>query len=273
MIVRLATESSYYNLHTVSGFTAGSSLVVTNETSSTLYVAIASSAPASDVGSVPIEVGETYTFSPKTSNLWIRGSTGPIQVDMMTGGTQESPFYRVDFPQDLYTSTTEGSRRLRVDTGQTGFFEGREFRTFFELSLAAGASRYFKFVSPIDFILTEQALTLDAGSARFTAMTGATEATAFSTSLPIIGKNRMVSRKTPYYNPQITISTGGTSTGGTIVDLFRVVASNATAQQQTVLGANSTERGLPAGTYYLRVENIGNNTLTGVYTLIWEERP
>lgn len=50
-----------------------------------------------------------------------------------------------------------GFDRIRVDVGQTGFFEGREFRSYFEFStdvspstaIAVGASRTFKFTSPV----------------------------------------------------------------------------------------------------------------------------
>jgi len=219
-----------------------------------------------------VPIGEEYVFSAKTSKLWIKGSTGPIYLETLVS-SRSGTFDRVDLSPDLYTSDTEGFRRLRVDSGQTGFFEGREFRTFYELDVATGTSVYIRFVSPIDFILSEQILTLDSGSIKFTALTGATPSGAYSVPLPVIGKNRMLSRKSPFYAPQITLSTGGAATGGVIVELFRVIAANATAQKQTVLGANSTERGLPAGTYYLRLENIGNNAATGVYTLIWEERP
>jgi hypothetical protein len=174
---------------------------------------------------------------------------------------------------DLMTSDNAGTRRWRVDIGQTGFFEGREFRTFREFSIASGASLYLKFTSPVDFILFEQSLTVDAGAVRFTAITGATEATPFNTALPVIGKNRMAARPEPFYLAQAQVSAGGTITGGTVVELFRVVSANATAQQQTVGGASQTERGLAAGSYYLRIENIGNATTTGVYSLFWEERP
>ena len=54
---------------------------------------------------------------------------------------------------------------------------------------------------------------------------------------------------------------------------FRVVSAGATAQQATVGGTQASERGLPAGSYYLRLENVTNNTATGVYALVWEERP
>lgn len=272
MIIHLATENTYYDLHLVSDITLGTTVIVKNETSSQLFLAVSPTTPTSDSTSVIVGVGEVYSFSPKSSNLWIKGSTGPIHVETLTGSTS-SVFGRVDLPPDIYTSNTEGFRRLRIDTGQTGFFEGREFRTFWEVNLASGASRYFKFTSPVDFILIEQSLSLDSGSARFTAISGAADSGTYNVPLPIIGKNRMASRKAPYYTAQTTILTGGAATGGTVVELFRVVAANATAQQQTVLGANSTERGLPAGTYHLRIENIGSGSATGVYTLIWEERP
>ena len=38
-------------------------------------------------------------------------------------------------PSDLLTSEREKYRRVRVDVGQTGFFDGREFRTFKEISI------------------------------------------------------------------------------------------------------------------------------------------
>lgn len=176
-------------------------------------------------------------------------------------------------PSDLLTSDREEYRRMRVDVGQTGFFEGREFRTFRELNIPSGQSVYLRFESPVDFILFEQSLTLDAGSVRFTAIIGATEDTPFNTVEPVIGKNRMAQRRQPYYTPQVTVKSGGTITGGTVVELFRVVAANATAQQQTVGGANQSERGLPASVTYLRIENLGTGAATGVYSLFWEERP
>lgn len=272
MILHLATPSAYYDLHLLTGFTPGVSVVVHNDTSTTLYAVVSPTAPTSDSNAVSIGVGETYSFSPKTSKLWVRGSTGPIHCERLLGSVS-SEFERVDLPADVYTSDTEGYRRLRVDTGQTGFFEGREFRTFYEFNIPSANSVYIRVTSPVDFILFEQSLTVDAGSVRFTALIDATPAGTFSNNLPVIGKNRMASRKQPFYNAQLTLTSGGTASGGTVVELFRVVAANATAQQQTVLGASSTERGLPAGTYYLRLENIGNAAATGVYTIIWEERP
>ena len=166
-----------------------------------------------------------------------------------------------------------GSRsRVRVDVAQTSFFEGREFRSFLELNIAQGATQVIKVVSPVDFVLFQQTLTVDSGGIRFSAVTGGTEGGSFSTSLPIIGKNRMSDRPTPYYTAQITASTGGTHTGGTEVEVVRVVAAGSTAQQATVGGEMASERGLPAGTYYLKFQNLSNGAATGVYSLFWEER-
>lgn len=176
-------------------------------------------------------------------------------------------------PVKLLTDGDGPSARLRVDVAQTGLFAGREFRSFYEFSIGTGQSIYLKFVSPVDFMLFEQALSVDAGGVRFTAYTGGTEAGSFSTALPVIGKNRMASRPSPYYVAQSTIHTGGTHSGGTAVEVFRVVSAGATAQAATVGGQQASERGLPAGTYYLKLEALGNGTATGVYSIMFEERP
>lgn len=173
----------------------------------------------------------------------------------------------------LFTDLNGPSTRLRVDVGQTGFFAGREFRSFYEFNIPSGQSVYLKFVAPVNFILFEQSLTVDAGSIRFRAITGATETVAFTTPLPVIGKNRMTERPQPYYTAVGTGFVGGTITGGTVVEVARVVAANATAQQQTVGAGQQSERGLPPGTYYLQFENLAAGAATGVYYLFWEERP
>lgn len=177
----------------------------------------------------------------------------------------------VQFTPDLLTDGGYGeSRRIRVDNAQTGFFAGREFRSFYEFSIPAGQSNVIKFTSPVDFVLFQQSLTVDAGGVKYTAEITGTEGGTF-TALPVIGKNRMASRPQPYYTAQATIGVGGTFGGGTVLDVARLVTSGATAQHITV-GMTSDERGLPAGTYYIRLATIGNSTATGVYSLFWEER-
>lgn len=172
---------------------------------------------------------------------------------------------------DLFTNNSGEARRLRVDVAQTGFFLGTEFRSFYEFNIPANSNVALKFSCPVNFILFSQSLTVDAGSIKYTAELGGTETSPFI-ALPIIGKNRMSTRPQPYYEAQATFGQGGLVSGGTIVDVARVVTSSATSQQVTVGGQQSDERGLPAGDYYIRLSNFSNGAATGVYSLFWEER-
>lgn len=179
----------------------------------------------------------------------------------------------------LMTDSNGPSARLRVDPGQTGFFAGRMFRSYTEQVIpVAGPSVQFRFISPIDFILWSQTLTLTQGALRFEVFTGATDSGGWTTSLPIIGVNRMSERPTPFYASQITIETGGDFTGGTPVDTMIVrCANNQGNQSSQNAGGETTERGLPAGTYFGRFSTLTGGAVPAdaaqmLYTLTWEER-
>lgn len=184
--------------------------------------------------------------------------------------------YSIDgIPSDLLTSERLSTRRLRVDVAETGFFEGREFRISEELAVPAGETLVYRFTSPVDFILQRQTLSLDDSAIRFRAYRSAqgTAGGAFE-PVPMHGVNIM--SDTPAYARQAVVSAGGTftpSVGEEAVETIRLRAANATAQRSTVSGAAGDQRGLPAGTYYLLLENIGNGVATGVFDLKWEERP
>ncbi len=277
-IVTVPSSTTYSNLNTLASIPVSKSFVITNHTSGLVSIIVSATQPADDARGVPVYSTQTFYVEESDTIVWIKGTTGKVVIQ----DTAEivSPYSTTNLPRDVWTSSSEGFRRLRIDQGQTGFFEGREFRTFFEFNIPAGNVQVLKFVSPIDFMLFEQTLAVDAGSIRFQALTGATEVATFNTALPIIGKNRMTQRKQPYYTSVITITThaapvalGSGVTGGTVVENTRIVAANATAQQQTVSGGAQSERGLPAGTYYLRLHNFGSGAATGVYSLFWEERP
>lgn len=183
-----------------------------------------------------------------------------------------------EIPSRLITDRGGPSQRLRVDPGQTGFFAGRMFRTYTEQIIpVAGPSVQFRFVAPVDFILWSQILTLLQGAIRLQIFTAGTPSGVW-TELPIIGINRMAERPSPYYTPLCTVATGGDFTGGTEVDRMLVRASSNLGNQGSQnVGGETTERGLPAGTYYGRL-----STLTGgasvvdaaqlIYSLFWEER-
>ena len=178
------------------------------------------------------------------------------------------------------TSTRlSGTDRIKVDPGQTGFFEGRMFRSYVEAIIpVAGPALSFRFVSPVDFILWSQTLSLTQGALRLRVFVAATPAGVW-TALPVIGVNRMSSRPTPLYEPQVTIQTGGTFTGGTEVDSMLVrCSSNQGNSSSSNSGVETSERGLPAGTYYGVLESLtGGVTVTdaaqALYSITWEERP
>jgi hypothetical protein len=177
-------------------------------------------------------------------------------------------------PFDLLTDGGNGpNRRIRVDVGQTGFFAGREFRTFKEFSIAPAATYVLKIVVPINVILLEQGIELDIGSLRVTNAVGGTPGGTFSESLPVIGKNNMSERPAPFYTSAVTFSAGGTHSGGFIFDIHRYVAGSVPVQAVPIGSSVGDERGVAANTYYVRYENIGAATATGTFWLIWEERP
>ena len=168
--------------------------------------------------------------------------------------------------------------RIRVDNGQTGFFAGRFFRSYKEAIIpTAGQALSLRFTSAVNFILWSQNLTLTQGAVRLEAFNGAITPSGTWTNEAIIGVNRMTEVPTPVYTSQITIQSGGSFTGGTPVDLLfvRSSAQNATAQNA---GGGFTERGLPAGTYYIRISTLTgglvvNDAAQLIYAITWEERP
>ena len=193
-------------------------------------------------------------------------------IDMGDGTHAEQQISHPPF--DLLTDGGTGpSRRLRVDVGQTGFFAGREFRTFREFSIAAGETLTLKFVVPINVILMQQGVELDSGSIRITNSVGGTPGGTFSETLPVLPKNNMSDRPTPFYTPQVVVTAGGTIAGATALDIHRVVAATATAQQSTVGNVVGDERGIAANTYHVSYANFGSGSATGTLFFIWEDRP
>lgn len=198
---------------------------------------------------------------------------GPLKklVDMLDGTYAEQQISHPPF--DLLTDGGNGpSRRIRVDVGETGFFAGRQVRTFREFSIPTSTTLVLKFVVPVDVILISQGIELDDGSLRVTNSVGGTPGGTFSETLPIVLKNNMTERPTPFYVPQVVVTAGGTITGATALDIHRIVAATATAQQSTVGSIVGDERGIAPNTYHVSYQNIGSGTATGTLWFVWEER-
>ena len=182
-------------------------------------------------------------------------------------------------PLQLLTDGGVGhSARIRVDQGQTGFFAGRTFQASIEAVMpVAGPSIQFKFVSPVDFILRDQRLTITQGAVDLRIYQDATESGTWAAG-NVYDVNRMAQRPQPYYSRQAQFLTGGNFTGGTQISapiLLRASAQNASAQN---MDAQVSEQGRAASTYYGRIKTLTggltvNDAAQFVYTLVWEERP
>lgn len=182
-----------------------------------------------------------------------------------------------DFGQANVHSTRRAPSvgRLKTDVSDTAFWEGKEYRIDQEILGLGATPLVFKVVAVTDFIIQTQSLSCDAGGIRFRAYRAGqgTEGGTFGTTVPVYSVNFM--NETGGGVPsQMVITKGGTFTPtATQVETIRIVTSNATSQQATVSGQVGDERGLPAGTYYLVLDNIAQSgTSNGVYTLKWEER-
>jgi len=269
----LVDSDIYYNIYTESEYPQGTTLVVHNRTSDVLFVTHSASQPDSDTLLCEfIAVGQTVVVHANGLPIWIKGSNGPIVVQAITEKLV-APFNVSDMPHDVFTWDEEGYRRLRVDSGQTSFFTGRQGRSFKEFSIAASGTYLIQVVVPVNTVLWNVNLTVDAGSIRFATYSGGTPSVTLTDPIQSIPKNTMSSRPTPLYTLQNTLVGGAaTLTGGTLIDVARVVTSGATAQQTTVGSSPFSERGVGIGTYHFVLNNFSNGTATGVLSLYWEER-
>lgn len=180
-------------------------------------------------------------------------------------------------PSDLMTDGGFGkNRRVRVDPGQTGFFAGRMFRTFFEFNIAAGGSLNILFESPINFILWAQQVEIDQGGVKVENITAPTISGTF-TPLPIIGRNRMTEAPQPLYVSQMVCRQGGTLAGGTVVDAIRLRTppNQGNSHSSNIVNGQDSERGVPAGNYGVRISALAgiSEASLGTIHFTWEERP
>lgn len=168
----------------------------------------------------------------------------------------------------LITSLGVNSR-VKVDVGQTGFFEGREFRFEYEVSEPI----IFKFSSPIDFILRSQSLFSHDGLSTLAVWRANQGADSGDFNIPAFIKPNNAMSSAPTYARQITINSGGSfepadENPNLAGEYIKAVAATSTAQRNTVGGSGVSERGLAAGDYYMIF--TGTNAS---YRLVFEERP
>lgn len=270
IVVQLPKSEAYQSLYALSGFTVNDSLIITNNTPQTIFLTQSDTQPLDDSNAFFAHPYQTVLAHADGKSLWIKGKAGPVVVQKLSSTV--TPFTSIEFPHDTMTSEEEGYRRLRVDIGQTAFFVGKEGRTFKELNIPQGGRYVVEITLPVDVILFDLSLSIDAGSVRLSTIAGGTSTGTFGETLPVIPKNTMSSRQQPFYVLQAQLKAGGDVTGGTVIDVARVVASGSTSKQSTAGGNVSGERGVGAGRYHWVFENISNSTVTGVFSCYFEER-
>lgn len=192
-----------------------------------------------------------------------------LLVDM--GDTTHAERVEAYPPKVLMTDSNGTYARMRVDVGQTGFFAGREARTFYEFSIPTGQEIVIKVVAPINTIVQNFGGELHLAEMRIELRYGGTEGGTFGTNLPIFKTNTMSSASA--YTPQITMATGGTHTGGTTVDLIHLVSGANTNKAIDTTATDEQPQGFAPGTYYIHLINIDGATATGIFRARWEERP
>ena len=192
-----------------------------------------------------------------------------LLVDMSDGTYAE----RVEAypPKVLMTDGNGEYARLRVDSGQTGFFAGREFRTFYEFSIASGAQMVIKVTAPVNTIVQTFGAELDLAELRVELRYGGTESGTFATALPAFKTNTMSTASS--YAGQVQFLTGGTHTGGTIVDLLTLISGDNRNKASSSSASENLPQGFSAGTYYIHLINTDGATATGIFRAQWEERP
>lgn len=273
MRIRLPTNPAWINISDLISIEDSVDIQVRNYCTQTIYVIESAIPPTGDFTTgYPVLPNESVILEHK-NDIWVWGEDGFIWVeDANTTPTRIATL--TNLPDDLYTDPV--ARRIRVDVGQTGFFAGREFRSYYEMNIAGGSTVNLLFTSPVNFILWEQTLSLDAGGRRATVHVGATP-TGTWTPLPVIGRNRMTDRPQPYYQPVSSLSFGGGFTGGTVVEVIRArTGSNQGNNRSSTVGTRqSDERGLPAGDYIISLSPMTGVTdaAEGLYLIEWEERP
>ena len=179
-------------------------------------------------------------------------------------------------PVDVFTASgTPGLRRLQVDVGQTGFFAGREFRAFKELTITA-TPLIVRVTVPATLdgiILQDMRMSCYQGSIAMRAYRMGTEGGSWT---PVAVWPNNAIPDVPGYVGKVTIDEGGTLTSPTMQSDAVVAFANETGKSSTTsLVALPAERGLPPSVFYLQFSRLPGTTVDGlgVFSAVWEERP
>jgi hypothetical protein len=161
----------------------------------------------------------------------------------------------------------ESFRRVKVDSDLTSFHAGTQARAFRELALGAGAVLHIMMIRPVDIIIRRFSLYVNAGEIRCDIYRGATSSGSWSEAIPVIPKNEIATRPTPFYVPKSQILVGGTFTGGTIYDIIDVKTAGAGGLQSSIGNTSEDILGAPAGIGWYKFSNPGSVMASGLFSI------
>jgi len=154
---------------------------------------------------------------------------------------------------------------------KTPFDAGKEFRSFFEFSLGNAEQIVIKAVVPVNVLLKHIETVLVEGQIKLETLVGGTEGGTYSVTVPIFNRNNMAIRPMPLYTTQVSLTSGGTHTGGVILDVLLNRTSAGATAIATVGTMFSDERGVAPNTYYFKI--TAQAAAIGVFKIRWEELP
>jgi hypothetical protein len=200
---------------------------------------------------------------------------GPFNKKLTLADMQDGTFApRQEAHPPLRLLTENGTSeysRLKVTVGRSCFFAGRQRSTFYQYSIPTGETQVIKVVTGVDTLLQSFGATLNVAALRIDLVSGGTEGGTFGTELPVLPTNLMTT--VGAYTSQVTLSTGGTHTGGTVLDILELKAGVPARQAIATSATENEPLGFAPGTYYIRLVNTDGDTATGVFKARWEERP
>lgn len=178
-------------------------------------------------------------------------------------------------PEDMFTSPKEGERRYKVEDkseSESRFESGKSYRIDYKVDMAQNAQPIvlkFEIDAPIDLTLSE--LNLAEGGVHYEVFAGAqaTETVPFTTV-----EQRIFPRNAREpSNPLVTFYSGGdaTFTGEANTNLYVRTASGG-GNRQNAVSSESSKRGFPATTVYIRMTIINgvNTDVIGTLKLEYE---
>ena len=159
--------------------------------------------------------------------------------------------------------------RMFVDAGGFNPAANRDYFMFHEYSIPSSGTEVVKVVIAGNTVMRAFTIKVMSGKARIEIVAGSTEGGTYSQSIPIIPVNGMT---TAAARASTTVMTsGGTATNGTVMDLFLVNTGDNVQQSSGVTSGEDFAIGFPAGTYYIRVTNTDNSTASGLIKALWTE--